>query len=206
MRMRLLIAWAAASVLAGCAGAPKPVPAPVPTDVIVLLPHADGTTGAVVVKQGGREALLDSSYASARSGGDRVPRTGRENEAMVKKEFGAALAAAPPAPVSFVVYFLTGSDEFTDESKISVSRLLEEMGRRPSPEITVIGHTDRVGTDQANDALSLQRAQRVREMLVQRGVAAERISVAGRGERDLLVATADGVAEARNRRVEVSVR
>ena len=81
-----------------------------------------------------------------------------------------------------------------------------ELKKRPSPEITVIGHTDRLGPDQANDTLSLQRAQRVKELLIQRGVAAERISVAGRGEREPLVPTADEVAEPRNRRVEINVR
>ena len=202
MSMRLLIALPAALFFAGCATEPKPIP----TDVIILLPHADGTTGAVVVTQGKREAVLDSPYASARSGGDGVPKTGKETAESVNNEFAAALAALPPAPVSFLVYFLSGSDEFTEESKIHVAQLIEEMGRRPSPEITVIGHTDRVGSDQANDALSLQRAGRVKELLIQRGVAADRINAAGRGERDPLVPTADGVDEPRNRRVEISVR
>jgi len=160
----------------------------------------------VVVKQGKQEVVLDSPYASARSGGDGVPKTGRESEATVKKDFGAALAAQSPAPVSYTVYFLIGSDEFTDESKTNINLVLEEMVRRPSPEIAVIGHTDRLGPDQVNDTLSLQRAQRVKEMLIQRGVAAERISVAGRGEREPLVPTADEVSEPRNRRVEISVR
>ena len=198
MSLRLLTALAVAALAAGCAN--------VPTDTIVLLPQADGTTGAVAVKQGKQEVVLDSPYESARSGGDGAPKKGRESEDAVKKDFGAALAAKPPAPVSFTVYFLLASDEFTEESKTTVSALLTEMARRPSPEITVIGHTDRLGTDQINDALSLQRAQRVKEMLVERGIAAAGISVAGRGERELLVPTADEVAEPRNRRVEISVR
>lgn len=198
MSARLLTALAIAAFAAGCAS--------VPTDTVVLLPHADGTTGAVVVKQGKQEVVLDSPYASARSGSDGTPRTGRATEATVKKEFGAALRAQPPAPVSFVIYFQLGGDEIAEESKSSVNSLLAEMARRPSPEITVIGHTDTLGTDQVNDTLSLQRAQRVREMLIQRGVAAGRISAAGRGEREPLVPTADEVAEPRNRRVEVSVR
>ena len=170
-----------------------------------MLPHADSTTGAVAVRQGTQEVILDSPYASARSSADGV-KIGRESEDTVKKDFGAALAAQPPAPVSFTVYFLLGSDEFTDESKTTVSALLTEMARRPSPEIAVIGHTDRLGTDQINDALSLQRAQRVKEMLIERGVSSVRISVAGRGEREPLVPTADEVAEPRNRRVEINVR
>ena len=202
MRIRLLIATIVACFLIGCASRPKPVP----TDVVVLLPHADGTTGAVVVKQGNREAVLDSPYASARSSAGAAPTTGRETAAAVKKDFGAALAAVPPAPVSFIVYFLSGSDELTDESKTYIARVLEEMARRPSPEITVIGHTDRVGTDQMNDELSLKRAERVKDLLVKRDISPDRIRVAGRGEREPLVPTADEVSEPRNRRVEVNVR
>ena len=70
----------------------------------------------------------------------------------------------------------------------------------------VIGHTDRVGTTQFNDGLSLQRAERVRRALVELGIASERIRTAGRGERELLVSTADDVPEPRNRRVEINVR
>lgn len=195
MSLRLLSAATIACSLAGCA-----------TDTVVLRPHADGTTGAVVVKQGDRQATLDSPYASARASAGRAPTTGRETEANVKKDFGAALAAAPPAPVSFIVYFQSGSDELTDESKAYIGKLFEEMARRPSPEITVIGHTDRVGTDQLNDELSLRRAERVRDLLVKQNISAGRIRVAGRGEREPLVPTADEVAEPRNRRVEVNVR
>jgi outer membrane protein OmpA-like peptidoglycan-associated protein len=185
------------ALAAGCASAPS--------DKIVLLPHADGTSGAIVVRQGEHAAVLDSPYASARSG-SKGPTTGRETAETVNQQFGAALGAQAPAPKSFTVYFLLNSDEFTDESKTAVNDLLAEMARRPSPEITAIGHTDRLGPDQINDTLSLQRAQRMKELLIQRGVAADRISVAGRGERELLIATADEVAEPRNRRVEINVR
>jgi len=199
MKLRLCMALSIAVLAAGCAN--------VPTDTVVLLPHTDGSSsGAVVMKQQDKEALLDTPYASARSGGNGAPTISRESEESVKKQFGDALAAQPPAARSFTVYFMIGSDEFTEESKTSVNALLTEMARRPSPEITAIGHTDRLGTDQINDALSLQRAQRVKEMLIERGVAADRISVAGRGEREPQVATADEVAEPRNRRVEINVR
>lgn len=87
-----------------------------------------------------------------------------------------------------------------------LTRILDEIARRPAPEIVVIGHTDRVGAVPFNDALSLRRAERVRDELVNVGIAADRVRVAGRGEREPLVPTADEVAEARNRRVEINVR
>jgi outer membrane protein OmpA-like peptidoglycan-associated protein len=74
------------------------------------------------------------------------------------------------------------------------------------PDLLVIGHTDRVGTDAFNDALSRQRAEVVRRALVARGLPADLIVVIGRGEREPIIATADGVAEPRNRRVEIQVR
>jgi outer membrane protein OmpA-like peptidoglycan-associated protein len=71
----------------------------------------------------------------------------------------------------------------------------------------VIGHTDRVGNEQANDELSLQRAERVKAEFVAQGIApAERIRAAGRGERELLVPTENDVDEPLNRRVEINVR
>ncbi|HQX60985.1 MAG TPA: OmpA family protein, partial [Burkholderiaceae bacterium] len=75
-----------------------------------------------------------------------------------------------------------------------------------APEVTVIGHTDRVGSVADNDQLSVQRAETVRDKLVQAGIAASMITIAGRGEREPAVPTADGVASAENRRVEINIR
>jgi OmpA-OmpF porin, OOP family len=72
--------------------------------------------------------------------------------------------------------------------------------------VLVIGHTDALGSDQVNDALSRQRADTVRAELIRRGVASENIQAIGRGKRDPAVPTPDGVAEPRNRRVEIVVR
>jgi outer membrane protein OmpA-like peptidoglycan-associated protein len=58
----------------------------------------------------------------------------------------------------------------------------------------------------SNDRLALERAQAVRDMLVQRGLQASFIRAVGRGEREPLVPTPDEQAEPRNRRVEVIVR
>ena len=68
------------------------------------------------------------------------------------------------------------------------------------------GHTDRVGSVADNDRLSLQRAEAVRAMLIQRGIKASFLRAVGRGEREPLIPTADEQAEPRNRRVEVIVR
>jgi outer membrane protein OmpA-like peptidoglycan-associated protein len=150
--------------------------------------------------------VLNTAYATARTTSDGGVQRGMASQSEVKDVFGNALAAQPPRPISFIFYFESGSDEFTDQSKQEVRRLLAEMARRQAPDIIAIGHTDLVGPDPSNDALSLQRAERVKSILVGMGIPAERILTAGRGRREPLIPTADGVTEPRNRRVEISVR
>jgi outer membrane protein OmpA-like peptidoglycan-associated protein len=198
MRAPLAAASALALLLAGCATVSK--------DTIVLLPKADGSTGAITASRDGQETLLDSAYATARHRASGTLELGSSDAATVQAEFGAALAGMPPAPSSYTVYFLSGSDEFAPESRAEIDRILEETKRRPAPEVTVIGHTDTVGDEGGNDALSLQRAEKLRDMLVTMGIPAGSIRAVGRGSRELLVPTGPGVDEPRNRRVEVGVR
>ena len=186
-----------AALLAGCASKPQ--------GSVVLLPDAQGRDTAVRVRQDGGELLLDKPYAAALLT-DQGPRPTTSSAEQVQAQFGAALAARPAPPQQFTLYFIEGKDEFTDESKRAFDGVFVEITRRPVPDVLVIGHTDRVGSDAFNDALSRQRAEVVRRALVARGLAADSIVVVGRGEREPIVTTADGVAEARNRRVEILVR
>ena len=112
----------------------------------------------------------------------------------------------PGRAAAFTLYFVEGKDEFTEESKQAVDRILSEIAKRPVPDVLVVGHTDTVGTDAANDALGKQRAETVRAALIRLGIPAGDIQAISRGKRALAVPTADGVAEPRNRRVEIIVR
>lgn len=185
----------------------RPSDRPPRNDLIVLLPKPNGKIGGVVVKtEGGKEIVLDKAYAGAHiiGPGDMQPVTYDADRA--KKEFSSVVAALPGRPATFLLYFLEGKDELTPESEREVERVFAAISARPYPEILVIGHTDAVGNAQFNDQLSRQRAQRVREDLVQRGIAADRIEVAGRGKREPLIPTSEGVSEPKNRRVEINVR
>jgi OmpA-OmpF porin, OOP family len=196
------------TAVAGCAPAATPVvqAPPARDEQVVLLPGADGRTGALTVTHSGREVTLDQPYATASVKQEGRLETGRATAEEAQARFGAALAALPPRPVTFVLHFLGNSDELTPQSKLEIPKIFPEIARHPAPEIVVVGHTDRVGTLEYNDALSLRRAERVRQDLVQMGVARDSIQVAGRGEREPLVPTPDEVAEPRNRRVEITVR
>lgn len=175
-------------------------------ELVVMLPHEDGSAGVLVVERDGENVVLDRPYAASRISGRNGPKASVLAAQEVQASFGEVLSALPPRPVSFQLYFVSGTDQLTEESQAAFARMLEELRQRPAPDIVVIGHTDRVGSVEDNDRLSLQRAERVRADLAAQGLAAGRIRAAGRGEREPLVPTADGVDEPRNRRVEISVR
>jgi outer membrane protein OmpA-like peptidoglycan-associated protein len=160
----------------------------------------------VVVQEGGREVVLNSAYASARTGPGGQLEAGQATPDEIRAIFADALQAEPPRPVTFVLYFVEATDQFTPESQALVDQVLLAIASRPAPELTVAGHTDAVGTDQYNDTLSLRRAERVRILLIARGISPASIAAVGRGKREPRVPTPDGVAEPRNRRVEITVR
>lgn len=195
MMSKLLSIGVLAAVLAGCA-----------SERVVLFPSSDGRPSGVVVRNAkGAETLLDKPYAGVATGltGDTQFQS---NPAEVAATFGKALSALPIAPKSFLLYFESGSNTLTPASQAEFAKVREEIAQRPAAEAMVIGHTDRVGKLEANDKLSLRRAEMIREQLIDAGVAAAKLEAVGRGEREPLIPTADEVDEPRNRRVEINVR
>ncbi len=193
-----LVALAAALAVGGCASAPR--------ERVVLLPGPDGRVGQIAVNPGVGETVLTAAYASASVDGKGKLAQSQLGAAEVAQDFAPALNALPPRPKSYTLYFEHDSDALTSESAARAEAVLAEIAARPLADVIVIGHTDRVGDLAYNDALSLQRAEKLRELLIAKGGDAARIGVAGRGEREPLVPTADEVPEAQNRRAELSVR
>ncbi len=191
-----LAAAVAAFGLAGCAGV---------AEKVILLPQPDGAPSAVIVSTGKQQLALDKPYAVAERRGESL-QPARTTAAEVQQRYGAVLAAQPARPRVFVVQFDANGSQLTVQARPVLAEFQAALARLPAPEVIVVGHTDRVGSADVNDRLSLQRAETVRELLVAAGVPRAAITVAGRGERDPLVPTADEVAEPRNRRVEIKLR
>jgi outer membrane protein OmpA-like peptidoglycan-associated protein len=124
----------------------------------------------------------------------------------VRRIFGEALSALPQAPVHFTLYFKFQSDELTDESRALLPEILATVKQHSIPEVLVVGHTDTMGTPKSNLELGMNRATAVYRILLQVGFDPATIEIRSHGESDLLVKTPDETAEARNRRVEISVR
>jgi outer membrane protein OmpA-like peptidoglycan-associated protein len=177
-----------------------------PGDLFVVLPDENGKVGSIVVGEGSNAKVLDSAYASSEADQAGQLKTGTLQPEEVDRRFGAALAARPVLPKRFTLYFVTDSDNLTDPSKRAFEDVFDDIKQRPSYEIEVVGHTDRVQSTEYNQKLSQQRADVVRNLLLARGIAASAIVTTGRGEFDPAVSTDDNVAEPRNRRVEILVR
>lgn len=192
----------AALAATGCATSPKAV-APA---LFAVIPGPNGHVGSIAVQRDGQTRVVDSAYGAQRLNEDGSLEATRLTAAQVREAFGPTLAALPGRPTSYTLYFLEGKDELTPESKAEMEKVFGDLKRRPLPDIVVIGHTDTVGSLGFNDRLSLQRAERLREMLIALGIPGERVQSAGRGKRELLVPTEDNVSEGRNRRVEINVR
>src|SRR4051812_31165453 len=191
---------AALAMLAAAACGPKHVTStPVhPTQaLVVLLPDPEtGVTGRAVVSNKAGSVDLGGPRESSDVSSDRRPADITVmSEADVKRVFGDALAALPPAPKHFTLYFRFESDELTDESRALLPDVLDTVRHRAVPEVVVVGHTDRMGAAKKNVELGLKRATTVRDLLVGVGLDRTLIEVTSHGEADPVVRTADETPE-----------
>ncbi len=193
----------AVALLAGCASPPPP-PAPQPRSYVVLLENPQGGTGQVTVKGSKGEQVVSQAGFGTVMDGSQAPATVPKEK--LARDFAAAQAARPALPEKFLLYFESGGTKLTAESTALLSKILEVAGSRSSVDMSVIGHSDTVGKADANESLSLNRANSVAEMLKSRGLKLDALTIESHGEKNLLVPTPDETPEPRNRRVEVSVR
>lgn len=186
----------AAALLAGCAG---------PRERVVLLPDGDGKVGAIEVRTTAGTTTLSEAYAVARID-SRTTAVERTDELAVMKRYGEVLDALPARPRHYTLNFEFGSDRLTAQSRAQLPGIETELRRFPAPEVVVSGHTDAIGDAAFNDKLSLDRANRARDILVGAGIPREQIQTVGRGSREPLVPARAGAPEPRNRRVDIKLR
>jgi OOP family OmpA-OmpF porin len=110
------------------------------------------------------------------------------------------------APPSFMVFFDWDRSNLSDQALTTIRQAANAYKQKGNARVTATGHTDTSGTEAYNMALSLRRANAVKDALVREGVSATNISVVGRGEQGLLVQTGPNVREPQNRRVEIVIQ
>lgn len=104
------------------------------------------------------------------------------------------------------IFFDFAKAELKPEAFPELERLVKLMNDRPAMVIEIAGHTDNVGSDEANQKLSERRANAVMKYLVSKGVDANRVSSVGYGEKMPRVSN-DDEKDGReiNRRVEFKI-
>ncbi len=117
-----------------------------------------------------------------------------------------APAAAPAPARTYLVFFDWDRANLTDRARQIIGEAAQNSRTAQVTRIEVAGHADRSGTPQYNQRLSQRRADAVAAELERQGVPRSAINVQAFGETRPLVATADGVREPQNRRVEIVLR
>jgi outer membrane protein OmpA-like peptidoglycan-associated protein len=110
-----------------------------------------------------------------------------------------------PAPKDWMVFFDFNSTKIDPDAAATITDASNVAKSMPNSKVTVTGYTDTVGGDAYNKALSMRRANAVRDGLIANGVAPGSINVVGSGEQGLLVQTGQQVNQAKNRRVSILV-
>ena len=172
---------------------------------VVLVPDRDGHVGkAAIQNRGGEQLLSESGKAVVVWNEILSPRPAVAfDEQKINSTFGSALAIEPPAPQKFILYFENDSTEIVEASQTLIPAVIDSIKQRNSFDISVNGHTDSTGTAEYNLDLSLKRALYMRDILVKAGINENYISTTSHGEGNPLIPTKKGVAEPRNRRVEM---
>lgn len=183
--------------LAGCAAPPA--------SYVVLLNNDDGTIGQVTVTGAEGMATLHDRHEAAHIQAD-PGQTFTPSDEKIHNDFVAAITARAEKPKTFLLYFGVGGTKLTPESELKIAQILAEVNRRKTADISIIGHTDTAGDSVANEHLGLERAQSVGMLLQSPKLTAENVEIVSHGKNNLLIQTPDNTAEARNRRVEVTVR
>lgn len=103
------------------------------------------------------------------------------------------------------LHFATNKTKILPTSEEALNSLYMYLARNPEIRIKIIGHTDNVGKDDANQKLSDGRANAVMQDLIERGIAADRLQAEGRGETQPIADNDTEEGRQLNRRVEVEI-
>jgi OOP family OmpA-OmpF porin len=103
------------------------------------------------------------------------------------------------------IFFDLAKATLRNESFPELDRVVKYMNDNPSMEIEMSGHTDNIGTEQANNTLSQDRADAVKNYIVSKGIAEARIVSKGYGKNKPLVSNDTEENKQLNRRVEFTI-
>ena len=186
----LALAALALSAVTSTACKKKPVVAPPPAPVVTPPFNQDSADAANAAKRAAAEAAAKAAAEKAAA------------EAAARM---AAAVAAAKAEFATPVYFDYDMSNIRDDQRATLEAKLPIFAANPDMRIRVAGHTDNRGSDEYNLALGQRRAAEVKQFLMARGIAADRIDVVSFGEERPAVAQDNEDAWGKNRRGEFEI-
>jgi outer membrane protein OmpA-like peptidoglycan-associated protein len=103
------------------------------------------------------------------------------------------------------ILFDTGKTSLKPGAKSMLTKIAAQIATDPSLKIAVEGHTDNIGSNATNQALSEKRANAVQDYLISAGIPADHISASGKGEEAPIVTNKTAAGRQQNRRVELVI-
>lgn len=172
---------------------------------VVLLDNGKSKNGIIVdTKKEKRNLNKINTYATLNKNA-KISKVKEISQEKLEKKYGNILSYEAEKPTSMLFYFTSGT-KLDEKSRKKLFFLKREIQKREPASVTIIGHSDTLGKEEANVKLSLQRARTIEQWLIKNHIKTKELFIESYGENDLLVFTKDGVKEPLNRRVEVLIR
>ncbi|HUR94770.1 MAG TPA: OmpA family protein [Gemmatimonadales bacterium] len=200
-RMFLLSALAAGTML-GCARNAQ--------RGLVIGAAGGAVLGGVIGKVSGstaKGAIIGAAVGGAAGAiiGDQMDRQAREIELTVPGATVERVGEGIQVTFESGLLYDFDSDAVKATARRNLAALASSLEKYPKSDLLILGHTDSVGTDSYNKALSVRRADAAAEYLVSQGVSRSRIATGGLGEEEPVASNSDQGGRGRNRRVEVAI-
>jgi outer membrane protein OmpA-like peptidoglycan-associated protein len=137
--------------------------------------------------------------------GDQMDRQAKELEQNVKGATVERVGEGIQVTFASGLLFDFDSDVVKPEARTNLHELAASLDKYPETDLVIVGHTDQVGTNAYNQALSERRARAAASYLVSQGVSGSRIDDRGLGETEPIAANDTEAGRMANRRVEVAI-
>lgn len=204
MKKLILVATAVAVLSAGCASTDENKNTKKGVGIGAAL---GGVAGAVIGHQTGRRnegALIGAAIGAGIGGvaGHRMDKQAKELEKIAEtKRTEQGLITKLKSDILFD----TGKSDLKPQAQDNINQLAAIMKKYPENVLTIRGYTDDTGASKVNNPLSQQRADAVRQQVINAGVPADTVTAVGMGSANPVDPAKTKEARAKNRRVEIEV-
>jgi len=185
-----------------------PIPTPKPTveKASIILGQNDSSHNAIVISTKSSNVTVDVPFTMVKlkEGGELTKPTIISAEEL-NAYFSNIMSASPLKAYHVNLFFKEGLD-MQEDSKQIIKKIISEMKKREPCVIKIGGYSDTFGNAEDNMGISKKRAMIVKNLLQESDINISEINIEVFGETKLLVPTEDEIKEAKNRRVEITIR